>query len=285
MGNVIIKKNMQNKPINFSDIRNHLYDKAEKYWWGSLLLGFAVQIIAGFSTFTKNSTLIVISEIILFGLPILARWLQEVSKDSTSRAMKCRLAILYSDGLGDHIPSSISKEIKSWAKPEEVAEAPFEKPYYDSKLPTGPNRLADIVAESAFWTYNLADKMRCLMSIYLLVYMFVAIGFLYFLFQTGLNSAVLMGVSRIIVILISLVFSSEAILLVKQFNELYSETKIYFGILEKLSEKDNVSSSEVMQVIEGYNLLLISSPPIPSLLYRANQTFLNKAYKDLLDNE
>ena len=25
---------------NFSDIRNHLYDESEKYWWSSLLLGF-----------------------------------------------------------------------------------------------------------------------------------------------------------------------------------------------------------------------------------------------------
>lgn len=270
--------------MNFSDIRNHLYDKAEKFWWVSLLIGLFVQITAGFTIFIKNNILIIFSEIILLCLPILARWFQEISKDNTLKAMKCRLSILYSDSFGKVIPSDISKEIKSWVGLEKINVAPFEKPYYDSKLPSGPNRLADITSESAFWTFNLANNMRILMAIYVFLYVSISIFFLYFLLQSKIEGSILMNISKTIIILISVIFTSETILLIKQYNELYSESKKYFHILDKMSNETDIKVTEIMQTVEGYNLLLISSPPLPSFLYKIKQANLNKAYKELIDN-
>lgn len=271
--------------MNFSDIRNHLYDTAEKYWWRSLLLGLAVQIASTISIVIQNAAFTVGTSTILFFVPILARWFQEKSKDDTSKALKCRLAILYSDAFGGNIPSDISREIKSWVDESKLSKAPFKRPYYDSKLPVGPKRLADIVSESAFWTYNLAGDMRLMISLYTGLYLLSAFTVIFFLFQINLGVGVLIGIAKLIVILISLVFTSEAILLIKQYNELYSEAKSIYVITERMVSASNLKTSEVMQTVEGYNLLLVSSPPIPGRLYKVRQSSLNKAYKKVIKNE
>ena len=271
--------------MNFADIRNHLYDSAEKYWWLSLLLGFAVQVASIISTVIQNAIFTVVASTILFFLPILARWFQEKSKDDTVKALKCRLAILYSDGFGENIPADISREIKSWVGPAKLNKAPFKRPYYDSKLAVGPNRLADVVSESAFWTYNLAGNMRLAMSLYTGAYLVSALTIMYFLLQINLGTGVLIGVAKLVIALISLVFTSEAVLLIKQYNELYSEAKRVYAVTGKMVSASNLKVSEIMQIVEGYSILLISSPPIPGKLYKLRQNFLNKAYKKVIKNE
>lgn len=271
--------------MDFSDIRNYLYNRAEKYWWASLLLGLSVQFVSVISTLAKNPVFTIISSVLLIFVPIIARWFQEVSKDDSFRALKCRLAILYSDAFGNEIPSDISREIKCWIKDKKLSKAPFKRPYYDSKLDYGPNRLADIVSESAFWTYNLARDMRAIMFVYSGVYLLISMLVLYFLFQTNLQLGMIVNLTKVIFSFISLVFTSEAILLIKQYNELYCEAKQLFFTTAKLSKIKKVSSSEVMQTVENYNLILASSPPIPGFLYKSRQNSLNQAYKKVLKNE
>lgn len=251
----------------------------------SLLLGLTVQIASIASTIIQSGMFTVITSTILFFVPIVARWFQEKSRDDTLRALKCRLAILYSDAFGENIPSDISREIKSWIDETKLNRAPFKRPYYDSKLPAGPNRLADIVSESAFWTYNLADNMRLIMFLYTGVYLLSALTVMYFLFQINLGSGVLIGVAKLVIALISLVFTSEAILLIKQYNELYSESKQVYVVTGKMISTSYLKISEIMQIVEGYNMLLISSPPIPGKIYRLRQNSLNKAYKKVIKNE
>jgi hypothetical protein len=271
--------------MNFADIRNHLYDQAEKYWWASLLLGLAVQVISSGSTIIQNSSFTIVASTILFFVPIVARWLQEKSKNDTSKALKCRLAILYSDAFGEEIPDDISREIKSWVGEVKLSKAPFRRPYYDSKLPFGANRLADIVSESAFWTYKLAEDMRSIMSLYTGIYLISALTLTYSLFQINLGTGILISAARIVIAMISLVFTSEAIILITQYNELYTEAKRIYSLTAKMVSEKKLKITEIMQIVESYNILLISSPPIPGRLYRFRQISLNKAYKKVISNE
>lgn len=271
--------------MNFADIRNHLYDRAEKYWWASLLLGLMVQTASIFSSMIQNAVFTVIASTVLFFVPIVARWFQEKSRDDSLRALKCRLAILYSDAFGENIPSDISREIKSWVDEAKLSKAPFKRPYYDSKLSSGPNRLADIVSESAFWTYNLAENMRLIMFLYTGAYLLSALIVMYFLFQINLGTGVLIGLAKLVIALISLVFTSEAILLIKQYNELYSESKQVYKVTGKMISTSDLKTSEIMQIVEVYNILLISSPPIPGMIYKFRQESLNRAYKKVIKNE
>ena len=271
--------------MNFADIRNHLYGKAEEAWWWSLLLGFAVQIVSSISSVVKDATFTIIASTVLFFLPVVTRWLQENSKDNSLKAIKCRLAILYSDAFGKNIPQDVSREIKSWVDETKLSKAPFKRPYYDSKVKPGPSRLADIVSESAFWTYKLAGDMRLIMSLYTGIYLLTALTLIYFLFQINLGAGALIGAANVVVTMISLVFTSEAVILITQYNELYAEAKRIYSITAKMVLDEELKIPEAMQIVEGYNILLISSPPIPNCLYKLRQDSLNKAYKKVISNE
>ncbi len=271
--------------MNFSDIRNRLYDEAERYWWLSLLLGFVVQLLAIASTVIKDQLFTVVTGVILFILPVAARWAQEKSQDDKSKGHKCRIAILYSDAFGKDIPSDIAREIRSWVESEKLSRAPFKRPYYDSKLAPSPRRLADIVSESAFWTYNLAKNMATFMGIYTGVYLISALTALYFLLQINLGTGVLIDSAKVIVLLISLVFTSEALLLIKQYDDLCAQAKHIYLVTAKLAYDKSLSTMDIMQIVEGYNILLVSSPPLPGLVYKIKQGSLNKAYKQAINNE
>jgi len=271
--------------MNFSDIRNNLYEKAEKYWYVSLFVGLGVQIVSIISTVSQNRLLTITASTILFFAPIIGRWFQEKFKDNTLRAIKCRLAILYSDASGKDIPFDIAREIKSWVSEEKLSKAPFRKPYYDSKLPYGSNRLADIITESAFWTYKLADDMRSIMFLYTGVYLISALTAIYFIFQINMDPKILIDAAKLITTFISIIFTSEAILLIKQYNELYSEARRIYTITAGMVSISNLDMSEIMQIVEEYNILLLSSPPIPGYLYKIRQKNLNKAYKKVIKKE
>lgn len=271
--------------MNFSDIRNHLYDSAEKYWWFGLLLGLSVPLISLFSSFSADQNSIAILGVLLFFLPIVGRWCQELSKDEALKGLKCRLAILYSDAFGNGIPSDISREIRSWVKKNKLNKAPFKRPYYDSKLPVGPNRLADIVSESAFWTYNLALDIRGIMFVYAGIYLILVISLMYFFIQSNLKPDFIISVMKSLIIFASVIFTSEIILLIKQYNELYIDAKQTFTITTRMKDVKKLSTLEIMQIVERYNILLVSSPPIPSILYRFRQDFLNQAYKRIIKKQ
>lgn len=271
--------------MDIADIRNHLYDRAERHWLTSLLLGLGVQVVFASTTVIQNATFTITTSTILFFIPIATRWIQEKSKNDTLKALRCRLAILYSDAFNESIPTEVLREINSWAGMTKLSKAPFKKPYYDSKLTPGPNRLADIVSESAFWTYNLANDMRWLMSFYTGIYLVSALTLVYFLFQINLGAGILVIAAKIVIAMVSFVFTSEALMLIIQYNELYLEAKRIYGDTAKLALKKRLKVSEIMQIVEGYNILLISSPTLPSRLYKFKQNSLNKAYKAIMSNK
>ncbi len=271
--------------MNFSDIRNHLYNETEKNWRIAILLGLSAQIVSISSTFIQNSGIVALLNFFLFLTPVAAQWFREKSKDLSQRALTCRLAIVYSDSFGREIPPTISKEISSWVHEKKLDKAPFKKPYFDSKLSPGTLRLADVVSESAFWTYNLARDMTRIMVIYTGIYVLFAISSLYFLLQVGLSSDIIVNAAKVVVIFTSLVFTGEALLLIKQYNELYQEARQTFEITAKMALRKKLPVEEIMQVVEKYDLSLVSSPPIPSRLYLMRRPYLNKAYKKVLKIE
>ena len=218
-------------------------------------------------------------------IPMIGRWLQEISNDKASCALKCRLAILYSDAFGKDIPAQISRDIRAMVNGEKVKEAPFIKPYYDSKLPYGPKRLAEIVSESAFWTYNLAQKMVVLMSVYTGCYFLLGLILAYFIVQMNIEPTLLLMISKSFIVYISFIFASESTILIKKYNELWHKSEQIYKETERLSRFKKPSTIKVMQIVEEYNLLLINSPPIPSFIYNLNKETLNDAYKNSLEAE
>lgn len=145
---------------DLSDLRNFLYERAERLWQISLVLALLTLCFTVIGLWSRTTGWIASAGVVAGLLPVAVTWLRELATGSQVRADKCRRLILFSDGLGTDVSTAAVAEAKAWAAGKQLAEAPFVRPYYSSTKTPGPQRLADIVTESAFFTEHLAAKIQ-----------------------------------------------------------------------------------------------------------------------------
>lgn len=269
---------------DLSNIRNHLYKKAENLWWFSLLIAIGTQVLSLLAVWTNKRFLVTIIGFTVVASPIVITWLREQAVAITNKADKCRRLILYADGLGQAIPNHEIASIRAWVIGKTLKEASFVRPYYSSSLEVGPRRLADIIAESSFFTYQLVERVNFLLKLFLGISIIMFIGILYSsnLFaiadwkQENLVSTVAKSVASVIAFLIS----GDFLLLIKKYSDLSSAAKVTFDKCVKMRDNRNLKETEILQIVEDYNIVLVQNPPIPSLFYRKYKDDLNKIYRE-----
>ena len=145
-------------PTTLLNLRNFLYARAGMKWTWSVCLSFAALLLTILGLWTNRPFLIACIGVGSVALPILVTWIRESASDDMLKGDKCRRLILLSDGLGQPIPPSQIAEVRSWVLGAAILPSAFVPPYYLSSLPAGPQRLADNLTESAFFTKALAAK-------------------------------------------------------------------------------------------------------------------------------
>jgi lysylphosphatidylglycerol synthetase-like protein (DUF2156 family) len=264
---------------NLSDIRNYLYDKAEKLWWMSLCIAIGtlfLSLIAVWADLTIIGFMAIAS-------PIVITWLREIAADTTNKADKCRRIILYADGLGQEIPKHELANIYAWGMGGTIEKAPFVSPYYSSILNAGPNRLADIIAESSFFTYQLVDRLnfRFKFIFYLSIIMVVGILYTSDILVNNSNQENLLSIfSKSVAIVIAFLISGDFFLLMKKYSDFRTAAKETFDKCVKMRDTADLKEKDILQTVEDYNIAIIQSPPIPSRFYLKYKDELNKIYRE-----
>lgn len=274
---------------DLSDIRNHLYNRAEKLWWITLYIALGTQAIVLAAVWGPNKTFSAIAAILSFLAPIAIVWLREHALTITTKADKCRRLILYSDGLGRHISSGDLAQVRAWALGWELTSAPFVKPYYASEKPVGPSRLADIMTESAFFTMNFAERMVFWLRIVLLVSAIMVMGMLWaislILEEGGITGPpVVSAMFKSAAFVLAFLMSSDFVLLHQKYGELRVLAKEVFDQCARLRDDKTMTESGILLISEDYSLALIQSPPIPLCLYVKYRDAMNIAYRSAADN-
>lgn len=212
-------------------------------------------------------------------LPVAVTWLRELATGFQVRADKCRRLILYSDGLGIDVSAASVAEVKAWAAGKALAEAPFVRPFYSSIKAPGPQRLADIVTESAFFTEHLAAKIQFwLWAIFGLT--LVASIFALNLADLAIGTSQLLLVAKSIAVFIAFVISGDVALLAKKYGDLRSDARHAFQRCAQLRDMEKLSHDEVREVVEDYGIALLQCPPIPAWVYKWFRDPLNDIYRD-----
>jgi len=271
-----------NREKDLADIRNYLYEEAEKLWRWSLYVSASVQVLSLIAAFTNSSWFLVIVGLLALTAPISITWLREQANQRTQKADKCRRLILYADGLGERIQQEELANVFSWVnvKPKP---APFISPYYDSNFPVGTNRLADITSESAFFTKAIAEKVKFYLQIFLFISSLLIIIILYLAATTG-KAGIIINTSKVTTSIISFLLAGDIFILMARYSELSAVAKETFLLCSKLKGRQDLKVSEVMQTTEDYHITLIQSPPIPFIFYQKYQKSLNDAYKKSQQN-
>lgn len=202
------------------DIRNYLYDEAEKLWWWSLYLTLAAQLSSLVAVLINKAWVLAIGGFLALVAPIGVVWLREWASTLTQQADKCRRLILYADGLGEEIPKEDLATIRAWTTGTQLKAAPFTRPYYASQLPSGSNRLVDIIAESAYFTCHLAGKVAGYLQIIFAISALALIGILYFSISVPNSANIVIIVAKSAISAIAFFLAGDIFLLWKKYSDL-----------------------------------------------------------------
>lgn len=263
---------------DLSDIRNLLYDKAECLWSWSLSLALFAQVSALAALWLNKPGILITAGFIALIAPIIEVWFKEWADHYTQKADKCRRLILYADGFGEEIPKEEVATIFAWVTNEQPKKAPFTRPYYASSLPYGPKRLADIVAESSYYTSHLAAKVAGYLTFLLIFSIALLFAILYFSLTNATRTNGLLGLANSAVSIMPFILAGNTLLLRKKYSDLYYIANETFRLCARLRCVDNLQSHDILRAVEDYHLTLIQSPPIPRKFYLKYRDALNEAY-------
>lgn len=264
---------------DLSDIRNLLYDKAEWRWSWSLCFALFAQVSALAALWLNKPDILITAGLISIIAPIVEVWFKEWGDHFTQKADKCRRLILYADGFGEEIPKEEVATILAWVTNVQPKQAPFIRPYYASSLPYGPQRLADIVAESSYYTSHLADRITGYLTFLLALSVALLFAILYFSLTNATPTNGLLSLARSAVSIMPFILAGNTLLLRKKYSDLYNTSNETFRLCARLRCCNNLQSHDILRVVEDYHLALIQSPPIPLKIYLKYRDALNEAYK------
>lgn len=274
------------KQKDLHDIRTTLFDKSECFWLLSIFLGIITQVIVLILPFIENDPFVTTTGFLLILFPILSSIVKEWSNSYKNQGDKCRRLILYSDGLGNEItPHDLSNIRCALLGKVRFKEAPYIKPYYSSSFTPGYRRLADITAESAFFTFHLAKKMVFLVSMLIIISIAILAAAVYFIYIAANSSGTLVEnqnlaiIAKTVAITMSFIFSCEMFFLWFKYNSLSNVASSVYKDCDKLRNEESPGSMQVTQAIEEYHVTLIQSPPIPKFIYLKYRDQLNDAYR------
>lgn len=263
---------------DLSDVRNHLYDNAELYWWVSVFIALITLVVVLSAVWVANTKFLVVAGIIAIMSPVVISWIREISSSVCSEADRCRRLILYGDSIGRAISTDELAEIRSLVISCRLREAPFVKPYYASSAPVGPNRLADIVAESAYFTKFLSGKM-VLFCWVIVSCSLAAVIIMLMIGDVFSNQSMLAGITKSISIFIGFLISGDFGLTLKKYSDLKNEAAETYRICTRLRNVEGLTDMEIFVPVENYNLALSKAPPVPYKLYMKYRDELNESYR------
>ena len=267
-------------PQDLDDIRNHLYTLAERWWIASLSVTAATVMISVAALWFDAPRWVTIAGLLSVFAPVAVAWAREIASTNLLRADKCRRLILYADGLGHEISREELAQVRAWAMGSILENAPFTRPYYSSEKAPGPQRLADIVTESAFFTEHLARKLEIGLWAAFGIALAAAFTILYMIdLQTDITGQLWGMIAKSIATFIAFLISGDFLLLARKFSKLREEAHNAYQRCAHFRNKQDLSVDEVRVVVEDYGIALLQAPPIPSWLYLAYRDPLNHIYR------
>lgn len=255
------------------------FAKSKKWYSRSVIINLSMLILSMVLVFVLNGNYAIVFGIILFVLPIAVFIVREMALVYQARAENIRRSLMLADAL-DHRPSDIElRQLNIELAKIDKSEPLFDKRYYDSKLPIGPDRLIDILSESVFFTHNLSRITALIFSITI----FGGVAVLFIMLYTLPNLNIAQGTAVIVAKCVALVAvfltSNDFAYLWRRYSCLSYTTKEILSRCAVLRKDKNCAIETVMTVMDDYNCAVMQSPPIPGIIYKSMLKSLNEAWR------
>ncbi len=212
--------------------------------------------------------------------PVASFVAREIHAIFHARAEQIRRILLLADGLGKQ-PSPVTlANLQVEAGNARVTEPPYLPPYYNSSLPPGPSRLADIAEESAFFTHHLAAGFAKILFRSLLIIGTSLFLILWLALQLESPVQVRSIIAKTVAGVVLLGTTGGFLRLFLRFQSLSRSTKPLIDELEGLRLAASPSLADVLRAVGEYNCSVLTAPPIPRWVYSRMRDQLNAAWRE-----
>lgn len=272
---------MPNKRVklNLIDAMSCEYRRGKK-WWNSGLYLKCILLLTSIVAVYATGRIIMIVGFATLIIPIAALLVNLKASGHYSRAEKMRRLLLLIDGLGIEAPKLELAQLEFEIGKFDKAKPLYTPPYYDSPLSAGPQRLSDIIAESAFFTKNLSESSAKLFGGIAFIGVLLIASFMYFLIQSNISQTAGQLSAKIITMMIVFFVAGDFVLYCLKFSELSKTSENVLVKCDKLRNGQDINIQDVISIMDDYNCALIKSPPIPDFIYKMKLNTLNEAWRN-----
>ncbi len=255
------------------------FGKSKKWYNRSVVTNFGMLILSMVLVFMSEGGFAIFLGLGLFILPVLMFLFRDVSMQHQDRAENIRRSLILADALG-HRPSDVElAQLKIDLGKIDKSEPLFDKRYYDSKLPVGANRLADILAESAFFTHNLSKHAALIFGITIFGGITSLFIILYALLNLNVNQGIVVIIAKCVALVMVSLASGDFAYLWRRYSCLSFATKEILNKCDILKKEKNIAIEVTMKIMDDYNCAVIQSPPISGIIYKNMLKSLNEAWR------
>jgi hypothetical protein len=152
--------------------------------------------------------------------------------------------------------------------------------YYTADKDRGPERLLDMVQESAFFTsaqFRMLRNLTAALLIIMVVLVVLAVGFA---LASASQREFRIEIARIVLALVPFAFSIGLVSWTLDLHQLANGIDRVDEDLENVRVQDLVKIEDVMRAQGEYQLLIARGLPVPGPIYRAMRDDLNRLWKE-----
>jgi len=267
----------QEAKIDVQGLMHREYSAAKHFWMAYLLMQLGSLLLSLYSIFCAAGIKLIISGAASIFLPIAAFFIKQSADCHYGFGERLRKLVLLHDGLG-RAPSQVEiLEAQADAISLLYLDSSPVEAYYSSPLPPGPQRLAHIVEESAYYTWTLALRASRICSGLVVVGFCAAFTLLWFAVQanrlpgTYATASLWLSNGEQVARVASTIFIFFLIgtfeTLSKSFRSLSEAAQATFRKCDTLRRQSTLTDLDVFLAITPYDCALAKAPPIPGVVH------------------
>lgn len=255
------------------------FDKAQRLQSNVLLIQLVIAAFAGAGVFVTNHTIAYLAAVLAAVLTLVWAWVLILLRKSRSQAEHARRATLLLEGLGGTIsPEELQDIAANFTVSREAGAKKEDANYFDSKKPSGDERLAEMLEENAFWTQHLmrgsAKQTWILFAVFLVFAFFLLFASLPFIGEERFQDAV-----RILCACLPFLLSWDVFGAAMKYD---AAAHSVAGISRRIAAVRTAGfpRNDFLLLLGDYNSAIEEAPIVAPYVYERNKARLNQVWND-----
>ncbi len=266
------------------------FSTAKRCWAWIIVLQALLLMGAVYAIFGADGRTLVAIGLAGLLVPVITFWLKEVAGFHYGLGERIRRLLILQDGLG-HAPSAkdVLEICADCTSVPSLDPRPLGK-YYDSPLPQGPQRMAHIIEESAFYTRKEASVAALYCAALAAVGVITTITLIWYELQVDVSALAISSsagnsdtrerLAKLLSVLLVFFAAGTFASLWRSYKSLAESARKTFEKCDQFRQDGNADQLDVLLTVGNYDNALAKAPPLPRAIYFLYRKRLHRAWTE-----